>query len=141
MARYVGESARSGAERMGEHVDDARNHHKDSHMWKHWINQHQGRETKFNFKILSYFSSPLERQVGEAVRIMRTGAEQILYCKNVFSRCKVPRIIANDGREEQTLGETEGDNGIAKEDLEVARADRRKKKMDRLKDLLEWGKI
>ena len=60
-ARYVGESARSGAERMGEHMDDARSKSKDSHMWKHWANQHGGQETRFNFKILSFFSK-WERQ-------------------------------------------------------------------------------
>ena len=31
-AIYVGESARSGAERMGEHLEDAENKKKDSHM-------------------------------------------------------------------------------------------------------------
>ena len=42
-AVYVGESARSGAERMGEHVDDAESGKKDSHMFKHWSTQHGGR--------------------------------------------------------------------------------------------------
>ena len=41
-AVYVGESARSGAERMGEHVDDAESGKKDSHMFKHWSTQHGG---------------------------------------------------------------------------------------------------
>ena len=141
-ARYVGESARSGAERMGEHTEDARSKNMDSHIWKHWTNQHDGKETKFKFEILSFFSSPLERQVGEAVRIWRTGAEQILNSKSVYSRCEVPRIVAKDGREEVTLGDTEQQVDPArKEEMEAAKVDRRKKKLDRLKDLLEWGKV
>ena len=106
-ARYVGESARSAAERKKEHLDDAKSKSKDSHMWKHWVNHHGGVETPFQFKILSFFSSPLERQVGEAVRILRTGAEQILNSKSENNRCKIPRIIAKDGREEMTLGDKE----------------------------------
>ena len=63
-ASYVGESARSACERMSEHLEDARNFRKDSHMYKHWVNQHGGKETLFSFKIISFHSSALERQVG-----------------------------------------------------------------------------
>ena len=59
---------------MGEHVDDAESGKKDSHMFKHWSTQHEGEKTSFSFKIISFFSSPLERQVAEAVRIFNTGA-------------------------------------------------------------------
>ena len=63
-ALYVGESARSGAERMGEHWADAICGRKDSHIYKHWQNQHGGNKTQFSFKILGFFSSALE--TGEA---------------------------------------------------------------------------
>ena len=142
IARYVGESARSGAERMGEHMDDARSRNKDSHVWKHWANQHGGAETRFGFKILAFFSSPLERQVGEAVRIWRTGAEQILNSMSVYSRCEVPRIVAKDGREDTTLGDSEQlMEPDKREEPRNAREEKRQKKLDRLKDLLQWGKI
>ena len=65
----MGESARSGAERMEEHLDDAKHKRKDSHIYKHWTIQYGGRETRFEFGIVAFFSSPLERQVAEAVRI------------------------------------------------------------------------
>ena len=45
----------------------------------------------------------------EAVGILRTGSEQILNSKSVYSRCKLPGIVANDGKEEVTLGDTEED--------------------------------
>merc|ERR1712030_214445 len=86
LAVYVGESARSGSERMTEHLDNARDKRADSHIFKHWSNQHGGRQTGFSFKILKFFGAPLERQVGEAVRIARTGANTILNSKSVYNR-------------------------------------------------------
>ena len=68
-AVYVGESARSGAERIGKHVDDAESEKKDSHMFKHWSTQHGGEKTSFSFKIISFFSSPLK--VEKLPKIMR----------------------------------------------------------------------
>ena len=47
----------------------------------------------------------LERQIGEAVRIDRTGAARILNSKAAYSRSKVPRIIALDQEEEIPLGD------------------------------------
>ena len=81
MARYVGESARSAKERFAEHWDDALKKKPDSHIYKHWQNKHNGKETAFKFKIISFHNTPLDRQVSEAVRIARTGAEKILNCK------------------------------------------------------------
>merc|ERR1711888_426874 len=81
---------------------------KDSHIHKHWVNKHKGKKTRFSFRILGFFNSALERQVGEAVRILRTGAERILNSKGEFNRCSLPRITAEDTKEEETLGDMEG---------------------------------
>ena len=89
-AKYVGESSRSGCERYNEHVDDAKKGHSDSHMYKHWVNQHGGVETPFKFEIIGFFKTPLERQVAEAVRLQRTGAVKILNSKSVYSRSSIP---------------------------------------------------
>ena len=105
LAVYVGESARSGYERMSEHLDDARKNKGDSHISKHWINHHGGKETKFSFEIIKFFTSPLERQVGEAVRIEKTGAHQILNSKSMFNRSGLPRIITKDITELTNLGD------------------------------------
>ena len=93
---------------MNEHVENAEKLHKDSHMVKHWANQHSGARTEFSFEILSFHNSPLERQVGEALRILRTGAEQILNSKSMFNRISLPRINAKDVKEEVTLGDRRG---------------------------------
>ena len=72
-ARYIGEMARSDSERFGEHMEDAEKEKRDSHIYKHWSVHHGGVGTRFSFEILSFYESPLERQIGEAVRIDRTG--------------------------------------------------------------------
>ena len=63
--------------------------------------------TRFSFEILSFYESPLERQIIEAVRIDRTGAARILNSKAAYCRSKVPRIIALDQEEEIPLGDKE----------------------------------
>ena len=46
-------------------------------------NTKEERLTEFSFEIIQFFARPLERQVGEAVRIVRTGASQILNSKTM----------------------------------------------------------
>ena len=73
-------------------MEDAEKEKKGSHIYKHWSVHHGGVRTRFSFKILSFYESPLERQVGEFVRIDRTGATRILNSKAAYSRSRVPRI-------------------------------------------------
>merc|ERR1711888_574551 len=37
--KYVGETARSGSERWGNHMRDARNKANDSHIYNHWLEE------------------------------------------------------------------------------------------------------
>ena len=104
--KYVGETARSGSERWGDHMRDAGNKAADSHIYKHWQNEHAGRETEFQFQIIKFFSSPLDRQVSEAVRIEWTGAQKILNSKAGYNRARLPRIVAENTKEEETIGDT-----------------------------------
>merc|ERR1711888_521559 len=116
LAVYVGESARSGSERMTEHLDNARDKRTDSHIFKHWSNQHGGRQTSFSFRILQFFGAPLERQVGEAVRIARTGAKTVLNSKSVYNRNPLPRIVAQDVVEPTNLGDMVNGGGLEQDD-------------------------
>ena len=45
--------------------------------------------------------------MAESVRIDRCGAERILNSKAFYSRCKIPRMVAVDTAEVDTLGDTE----------------------------------
>ena len=92
-ANNVGESSRSGSERFNEHISDAENGRKDSHMSKHWTNHHGGTRTR--------------TPGGRLVRIERTGAGRNLNSKTVYSRRKLPRIIADNSTDVETLGYTE----------------------------------
>ena len=90
---YVGESSRSMYERTKEHIADARAGNEDSHIAKHWAEQHRGEDMPkypFRFKIIKTFQDSLSRQVSESVRIdLRKG---VLNSKTVYSRNKLPRL-------------------------------------------------
>ena len=106
LAKYVGETARSAKERFAEHWEDARKKKSDSHIHKHWQNQHGGVETEFCFKIVSFHNSALDRQISEAVRISRTGGEKILNSRGEYNRCELVRIVAKETVEIPFLGDT-----------------------------------
>ena len=137
-ALYVGESARSGSERMGEHLADAECGRKDSHISKHWTNQHQGRQTRFNFEIIGFFSTALERQIAEAVRILRTGAERILNSRGEYNRCSLPRLMTKEDTEEVPLGDQEPEEEDQDDGQEVQGEDEPKsKKLIRLEKMMD----
>ena len=148
--KYVGETARSGSERWGNHMRDARNKASDSHIYNHWQTEHNGRETEFQFQIMKFFSSPLDRQVSEAVRIERTGAHKILNTKGVYNRSSLPKLVAVDSKEEETIGDTgktivETRGGGQEEYILTGRAleksQRRQRRKDKGRDTLNWGRI
>ena len=90
---YVGETGRSLHERSGEHFCDAEKMAEDSHIIKHWVQQHPNCQERphFTFKVVSSFKDALTRQVSEAVRIEQRGLG-VLNSKAEFSRCSLPRL-------------------------------------------------
>jgi hypothetical protein len=77
---------------------------------KHWILDHPelNAPPKFKFKIISFFSDPLNRQISEAVRIEQRG-DLLLNSKSEFNRCRVPRLKIdmegwNAGKEREKAG-------------------------------------
>ena len=72
---YIGESGRSLYERALEHIDDAENQRKCSHIFKHWALSHPEMESRplFKFTVLKSHKAPLDRQLHEAVRISTHG--------------------------------------------------------------------
>ena len=86
----MGETARSGKERMGNHDSDARSGKRQakSHMFLHTESSHPGTTVKWRFKVERRFSSPMYRQIAECIRIralQHTGA-LILKKKEEYSR-------------------------------------------------------
>ena len=89
---YVGETSRSLFERAREHIKDGEAKTEDSHISKHWEQEHPGEPMpEFRFKIIRSFKDSLSRQVAESVRIDLRG-EGILNSKTVYSRNRLPRL-------------------------------------------------
>ena len=160
---YVGETARSLYERIGEHWQDVKGGKEESHMLKHWQECHsqEDGDPKFRVRKVGSFRDPLTRQISESVRIDLRG-ENVLNSKTEYSRCRLPRLTIDKEvwktakkEEERMLGE----EGVSKEleqeeymmlELRHREADRiakkrkigeggGKKKRMKLDPLLNWG--
>ena len=89
---YVGESARTAYERGLEHAQDFLNEKEDSHMQKHWTEEHQGeKRPEFSMKVLRSHVSSFVRQIHEAVCI-EMNASKTLNSKGEYNRCQLPRL-------------------------------------------------
>ena len=89
---YVGETARTAYERGLEHGQDFRTGKDDSHMHKHWLEEHQDEEMpEFSMKVIRPHTSAFVRQVHEAVCI-EMHASKTLNSKGEFNRCQLPRL-------------------------------------------------
>ena len=132
---YVGESSRSVYERAGEHWNAYKNRRPDSHIWKHHLVHHEGvGEPEMTVKVVGCFRSALSRQIFEAVRIRRRGAD-VLNSRGEYNRSRIHRLTIDKGEEHGTLGEhrpekSEGTNHEIILEGERCLMDRRKK-MDR----------
>ena len=79
-------------ERTKEQIRDGQNRTEDSHIAKHWDNEHAGEDMpEFRFRIVKTFRDSLSRQFAESVRIDLRG-ENILNSKTVYSRNRLPRL-------------------------------------------------
>ena len=78
-----------------EHLGAARRKTDDSHIYKHQMMEHEGEQGKFMFKVVSVHRTALNRQVREALRIMRRGGLDggVLNSKAEWSRSHIPRLV------------------------------------------------
>lgn len=70
--KYIGETSRSGYERIKEHYKEFETISPRSHMLKHYFESHTNidrKEMKFSVKVLRTYRSAFERQIGESVII------------------------------------------------------------------------
>ena len=91
---YIGETGKSGFERMVQHWRSWRGKEKDSFLWKHDLMVHGGKmdESKLTAKIISKPRKALQRQIEEAVRIQEEKPGTIMNSKSGFGTNKIPRI-------------------------------------------------
>ena len=111
---YIGESSRSMYERGLEHVTAMEEMKPDSHMLKHYLDEHEDlklEEMIFGGRILKQASSAFNRQIAESVEIQNNlKHHHILNSKSEYNRCALPRLTAK-------LGETSLDK-LEKEKME-----------------------
>ena len=101
IAKYIGESSRSAYERGKEHVADYKGLNETSHILKHALIAHEGKDIadiEFGMRVTSTFRSALERQISEAVKIEREYrvGKMLLNSKSEFNRCEIPRLMAGN---------------------------------------------
>ena len=100
VASYGGETARSGAERSEDHVQDLKARSEHSAMYKHKLLAHPEEEVTFTMRIQRRHQGPLSRMVHENVIIeMLEAAGTSLNSKvGGYNRCSMPRlsVVVND---------------------------------------------
>ena len=99
--KYIGETSRSVYERGLEHLRDCEELKKDSHMVKHYFDQHEGEEIEkmeFGMKVLKACRSAFTRQISESVQIQTNKKNHlILNSRSEYNRCALPRLTAKLG--------------------------------------------
>ena len=118
---YYGETSRTGFERGGEHWRDYRDGAEESHMYKHWMNDHFGESRpRFTMQIVRSHMSAFSRQIHEAVLIDMNG-DKVLNSKGEFNTCQLPRLSVMIGDREHSEKEvptmTEAEEEIEVESL------------------------
>ena len=100
-ALYVGESARSLYERGKEHRQAYRERREDSHILKHQVLHHGGKDNpKFHLRPIEFHRTALNRQISEAVKISRLGEAGLLNSKGEFNRSRIARLSLGSSLEE-----------------------------------------
>ena len=132
---YVGESSRSIYERSKEHWAAVKSNKEDSHMVRHQLAEHHGREPNFTMRTLKFFKSALTRQIAEAVRIRRRGgAGSILNSKAEFDRCRIPRLVVEEQDLEEMKRMEEQDENEQEKQLEEQATAWSKSKLNKKKE-------
>merc|ERR1712155_38144 len=100
VASYGGETARSGAERSEDHVQDLKAKSEHSAMYKHKLLAHPEEEVTFTMRIQRRHQGPLSRMVHENVIIEMLEAAGTSINSKVggYNRCSMPRlsVVVND---------------------------------------------
>ena len=93
---YVGESARTGQCRSGDHLSDLKGRIEGKPLWCHSVEDHEGMhvDEDFKMKIVRKYRTPLQRQIGEALQIEKKAwtADILLNKKGEWNGTKIPRL-------------------------------------------------
>ena len=120
--KYIGETSRSGYERLNEHWKDFENLNEKSHILKHYLIAHQDipiRDMRIRVKVLKRYRNAFERQIGESIYInenLKLGTN-LLNSKNEYNRCSIPRLAILPSKDEmmEEIREEQEEKRIRKE--------------------------
>ena len=76
-AEYIGETSRNFYSRDQEHMKKYHEKSKESFIFNHQKECHNGEPPEFTRKVLKSFTDPMSRQISEGVNIRRSGAQAI----------------------------------------------------------------
>ena len=133
---YIGETSRSSYERLGEHVKARENVSTTSHMLKHMLDMHEGKEmenVEFRAKVMKHARTAYERQIFESVSIQSNREKHyMLNSKAEFNRCAIPRFMLKLGEREMKEEREKQEEDKKKDEALEARI--RELKKDKVKD-------
>ena len=97
---YIGESSNSLSERAGQHVKDATDPSKESHMRRHVQEEHPGEVPSqcFTIKVITPHLTALSRQVEEAFLIKTHKSGTLLNTKYEYHHGILPSLCTTDPR-------------------------------------------
>ena len=89
--KYIGESSRNCFARGIEHKAGLVKKDKDSTLYSHCLEDHEGRVTKFDMAVTGrYRGDPMKRQIAESVKI--EAEENLLNKRDEWRQVKLPRV-------------------------------------------------
>ena len=102
ISKYIGETSRSAYERGLEHLKDFEDMKAESHMIKHYLENHEDEEMmsmEFGMRIVRKPRTAFNRQIAESVMIQSNKNHNILNSKSEYNRCALPRLATKMGEE------------------------------------------
>ena len=90
---YRGRTMKNGYSRGKEHIDSYKNKHKDSVMWRHCVEKHEGTEQEFSMKIIdNHKDDAMKVQITEALRIRELDEELRMNMRNEWNVIRLPEV-------------------------------------------------
>ena len=88
--KYIGETSRSLAERVGEHINDWKGRKDKSVLWRHFKEEHNEAGQPYELKVVSTApGDPLLRQLTEAILIEEK--KPLMNAKDEWGNRNIPR--------------------------------------------------
>ena len=90
---YRGETSYNGYKRGKEHQELLKNRSKDSILWKHCLEQHDGEMQHFRMNITgNYGNDAMLRQITEGVKIENTDVERLMNERREWNVARLPKV-------------------------------------------------